>query len=63
MKIKFKQDFPTNLCDIKKDDIFEVVLKKEPDKFMNYVRYQIKIDPNVIVNIPEMFVEEVREIA
>lgn len=63
MRIKFVKDFPTNLCEIKKDDEFEVISKKEPDKFLNYVRYQIKVNPNVVINIPEMFVEEVREIA
>jgi len=59
MKIIFIKDFPTNIAEIKIGDIYEVITKKEPDKFMNYIRYQIKVFNGVIINIPEMFVEEI----
>jgi len=61
MKIKFIMNFPSSTGDIKKDEEFEVILKKEPDKFVNYVRYQIRVNLNVVVNVPEMFVEEIIE--
>lgn len=59
MKIKFIKEFPTNLAELKIGTIVEVESKKEPDKFQNYVRYQIKIENIGIINVPEMFVEEV----
>ena len=63
MKIKFIKEFPTNLAELKVGTIVEVENKKEPDKFQNYTRYQIKIENIGIINVPEMFVEEIREIA
>jgi hypothetical protein len=60
MKIKFIKDFPSNVIDIKQGEIHEVVNKKEPDKWNNYTRYQIKLTVmNATINVPEMFVEEV----
>ena len=60
MKIKFIKDFQTNGIDITQGEIHEVVNKKEPDKWNNYIRYQIKLTVmNITINIPEMFVEEI----
>ena len=59
MKIKFIKDFQTNGIDIKQGEIHEVVNKKEPDNWNNYIRYQIKLTiMNITINVPEMFVEE-----
>lgn len=59
MKIKFIKDYPSNVVDIKQGEIYEIVNKKEPDKWKTYVRYQIKLTAmNAIINVPEMFVEE-----
>lgn len=60
MRIKFIKNFPSNVADIKSGEEHEVVVKKEADKFTNYIRYQIKITSlGVLINIPEMFVEEI----
>lgn len=60
MRIKFIKNFPSNVTDIKLGEEHEVVVKKEADKFTNYIRYQIKIASlGVLINVPEMFVEEI----
>jgi len=67
MKIKFIKDFPIHEKNITVGDEYDVILKKEPDKFRGYSEYQIKVEVDGIrpriINVPEMFVEEMREIA
>ena len=58
MKIKFIKYFPSSMIDIKLGEVREVINKKEPDKWNNYIRYQIKAENGVLINIHEMFVEE-----
>ncbi len=63
MRIKFIKDFLTHFKDIKIGETYEVVLKKEPDKFRRYSEYRIQVKKdgniNIFINVPEMFVEEV----
>lgn len=62
MRIKFVNDFQSSVTDIKSGEEHEVIVKKEPDKFTNYIRYQIKIASlGALINVPEMFVEEMSE--
>jgi len=59
MKIKFIKDFGTGAIGIKIGEEFEVVTKKEADKWNDYVRYQIRITGILgVINVPSAYVIE-----
>lgn len=62
MKVIFIREFGTGAIGAKIGDIREVIRKKEPDKWNDYVRYLIRI-PGLLgsINVPERFVREVAE--
>ena len=61
MKVKFIKDFGVGAIGIKTGEEFEVTRIKEPDKWNDYVRYQIKLAgiPGVI-NVPAVYVQELK---
>lgn len=68
MKIRFIKNFKTNVLDIPEGAVYDVVEKKSPDLWSTFTRYSIKVvfkgdlqSIPVIVNIPDIYVEELEE--
>lgn len=60
MQVKFTKDYKIDIIDIKADEVYEVTSKKDKDKYVNYVRYQIKLPilGGLCITVPEMYVKE-----
>jgi len=59
MKIIFIKDFGVGGIGAKIGDEFEVVGKKEPDKWNDYIRYQIRIANGLLINVPSNYVKQI----
>ena len=61
MKIIFIKDFGVGGIGAKIGDEFEVVGKKEPDKWNDYIRYQIRIANVGLINVPSNDTPRIQE--
>jgi len=63
MKIKITKEFSDGTITISEGTVLNVLRKKEPDKWNNYVRYVVNyVVPRshpILINIPEEYAQEV----